>query len=118
MDEMTVSQKIETNDLCSMNNGYRPLEHAIVTFAVSDLNYAAYTRPLSNKQVNSITSGFDANRFDLPVVSARDGKLWVVDGKQRIEAARRVGFTHIQCRLLTAPSVCEKSECAKDISED
>ena len=80
----------------------KALEHSIGTFAISDLNYAEYTRRLSEKQVSNIILNFDANHFDLPVVNARDGKLWVVDGKHRIEAARRVGFTHVQCRLLTS----------------
>ena len=78
------------------------LEHAIVTVSIGDLSYAEYTRPLSEKQVNSITNRFDENHFDLPVLSARNGRLWVVDGKQRIEAARRLGYTHVQCRMLTA----------------
>lgn len=106
----------EDGDMMSSNanyddqiDDYIPLEHPLITINIDRLYYAAYTRPVNKAQVKRIVDNFNPNRFDLPVINFRDNKFWVVNGKQRIEAAKILGYTHVQCRMMTSVEPDQKN---------
>lgn len=67
--------------------------------AVDDLNIAeSYQRTIVPARVNRIAKGLDQDAFgSLTVGERRDGTLWVVDGMQRLTAARKLGIASVPC---------------------
>jgi hypothetical protein len=67
--------------------------------SVSDLLVAeAYQRTIVASQVRRITKALDQDAFgSLTVGQRRDGTLWVVDGLQRLTAARQLGIADVPC---------------------
>ena len=66
---------------------------------VDDLNISdAYQRTIVPARVNRIAKGLDHDAFgSLTVGERRDGTLWVVDGMQRLTAARKLGIAMVPC---------------------
>lgn len=66
---------------------------------VDDLNVAdAYQRTIVPAQVRRITSDLDADAFgSLTVGERQDGSFWVVDGLQRLTAARKLNIETVPC---------------------
>lgn len=64
-----------------------------------DLSIApAYQRTIVPAQVNRIVREFDNDAFGSLVVGQReDGSLWVVDGLQRLTAARKLEIQRVPC---------------------
>jgi len=67
--------------------------------SVSDLLVAeAYQRTIVPAQVRRITKALDQDAFgSLTVGERQDGTLWVVDGLQRLTAARQLGIAAVPC---------------------
>jgi hypothetical protein len=58
----------------------------------------AYQRTIVPAQVRRITKDLDADAFGSLTVGERaDGSLWVVDGLQRLTAARQLGIETVPC---------------------
>jgi len=58
----------------------------------------AYQRTIVPARVNRIAKNIDPDAFgSLTVGERRDGTLWVVDGMQRLTAARKIGITSVPC---------------------
>lgn len=58
----------------------------------------AYQRTIVPQQVRRITKALDADAFGSLTVGERgDGSLWVVDGLQRLTAARQLGIDTVPC---------------------
>lgn len=76
---------------------------------IADLNVDDhhYQRPQQEPHINDIVTGFDNDLFTSPIVVRRiiGGTLWIVDGQQRIAAAREAGGTHVWCSVLYARDV-------------
>lgn len=66
---------------------------------VEELNISdAYQRTIVPGRVNRIAKNLDQDAFgSLTVGQRRDGTYWVVDGMQRLTAARRLGITMVPC---------------------
>ena len=66
---------------------------------VDDLNIAeSYQRTIVPARVNRIAKEIDPDAFgSLTVGERRDETLWVVDGMQRLTAARKLGITSVPC---------------------
>jgi len=66
---------------------------------VDELNISdAYQRTIVPARVNRIAKGLDPDAFgSLTVGERRDGTLWVVDGMQRLTAARKLGIAAVPC---------------------
>ena len=59
---------------------------------------SSYQRMIVPAQVSRITREFDNDAFGSLVVGERgDGTLWVVDGLQRLTAARKLGIQRVPC---------------------
>lgn len=67
--------------------------------AVDDLNIAeSYQRTIVPARVNRIAKSLDPDAFgSLTVGQRKDGSYWVVDGMQRLTAARRLGISSVPC---------------------
>lgn len=67
--------------------------------AVESLQIAdSYQRTVVASRVNRIAKNLDSDAFgSLTVGERRDGTLWVVDGMQRLTAARKLGITSVPC---------------------
>jgi hypothetical protein len=67
--------------------------------AVEELNISdAYQRTIVPGRVNRITKSLDQDAFGSLTVGERgDGSLWVVDGMQRLTAARKLGIGMVPC---------------------
>jgi hypothetical protein len=67
--------------------------------SVDKLNICdAYQRTIVVSQVNSIAKDLDQDAFgSLTVGERRDGSLWIVDGQQRWEAAKKLGIQSVPC---------------------
>jgi len=58
----------------------------------------AYQRTIVPARVNRIAKNIDQDAFgSLTVGERRDGTLWVVDGMQRLTAARKLGIAMVPC---------------------
>lgn len=67
--------------------------------AVDELNISdAYQRTIVPARVNRIAKNLDQDAFgSLTVGQRRDGSHWVVDGMQRLTAARKLGIGMVPC---------------------
>lgn len=67
--------------------------------AVEELNISdAYQRTIVLSRVNRIVKNLDQDAFgSLTVGQRRDGSYWVVDGMQRLTAARKLGVGMVPC---------------------
>ena len=67
--------------------------------SVDDLNISdAYQRTIVPARVNRIAKNLDQDAFgSLTVGQRRDGTHWVVDGMQRLTAARKLGISMVPC---------------------
>lgn len=67
--------------------------------AVDELNIAdSYQRTIVTGRVNRIAKNLDQDAFgSLTVGQRRDGTYWVVDGMQRLTAARKLGIAMVPC---------------------
>lgn len=67
--------------------------------SVDELNISdAYQRTIVPNRVNRIASNLDQDAFgSLTVGERRDGTYWVVDGMQRLTAARKLGIGMVPC---------------------
>ena len=67
--------------------------------SVDDLNISdAYQRTIVPATVKSITKNLDQDAFGSLTVGQRaDGSYWVVDGMQRLTAARNLGIAMVPC---------------------
>lgn len=73
--------------------------------------------PLAQQQLRisharSIASGFDPEKFGMPIVSHRDGKYFVMDGQHRVEALRIMGWDDqaIQCWVYEGLTEAQEAE--------
>jgi hypothetical protein len=66
---------------------------------VEELNISdAYQRVIVPARVNRIVKNLDQDAFgSLTVGQRKDGSYWVVDGMQRLTAARRIGIATVPC---------------------
>jgi len=67
--------------------------------SVDELNISeAYQRTIVPGRVNRIAKNLDQDAFgSLTVGQRRDGSYWVVDGMQRLTAARKLGIALVPC---------------------
>lgn len=67
--------------------------------SVDELNISdAYQRTIVPARVNRIAKNLDQDAFgSLTVGQRRDGSYWVVDGMQRLTAARKLGIAMVPC---------------------
>lgn len=67
--------------------------------SVDELNISeAYQRTIVPGRVNRIAKNLDQDAFgSLTVGQRRDGSYWVVDGMQRLTAARKLGIAMVPC---------------------
>jgi hypothetical protein len=67
--------------------------------SVDELNISdAYQRTIVESTVRKITKNLDPDAFGSLTVGQRtDGSYWVVDGMQRLTAARKLGITMLPC---------------------
>jgi len=67
--------------------------------AVEELNISdAYQRTIITARVNRIAKNLDQDAFgSLTVGQRRDGSYWVVDGMQRLTAARKLDIAMVPC---------------------
>lgn len=66
-----------------------------------DLSYHRDPRELQSRaQSIRMAEHFDSNKFDYPVVSYRDGILWVVDGGRRVLTALLCGIKTFPVRII------------------
>lgn len=69
--------------------------------SVDVLNVAkSYQRTVIAHQVNRMAKRFDDDAFGSLLVGQRaDSTMWVVDGLQRLSAAKKIGRTNVPCRI-------------------
>lgn len=61
---------------------------------------AMYHRPVNHRQVGRITADYDTNRYQIPTLSRRAGRVWVVDGLQTLVAAKMMGYKKAVVRFV------------------
>lgn len=71
------------------------------------LSIPRYQRKEKNK-VKKIASEWNEIKCDPLKVSYRDGKLWIVDGRQRHAAASLIGKGNLMCRIITGMTELEE----------
>lgn len=70
------------------------------TLPVELLRVDTYQRPVQ-KKVREIAAKWDAAKAGTIKVSYRDGEFWVVDGQNRMEAAKLAGIRLLYCQIST-----------------
>lgn len=71
---------------------------------VDDLKVSEdYQREMIVPHVNEMHKSFDTEAFGFPLVGERsDGSLWLVDGFQRVSAARKQGIRRVPCEVFAS----------------
>jgi proline racemase len=73
-----------------------PFGSGYVSVDVADLHTdSGYQQPVSKQMVEKLASEFKLDLVGTIQVNYRDGVLWIVDGKHRVEAAKIVGITRL-----------------------
>lgn len=72
----------------------------------------AAQRPLNEGWADKIAAEFNVDKLGIPVVSERDGAVWVVDGQHRVRALKLVGWSDqkIQCDTYVGLTEAEEAE--------
>lgn len=69
-----------------------------------------YQRGLVQSHIAKIVSTFEPRVLTPPVVTRRpDGSFWIVDGQQRVEALRRLGYTHVWCQVIEVMTTADEA---------
>lgn len=83
--------------------GQRPQQ---LTVMIEDLEVDSYQRPIVEMVVRKITSDFDPQALGGIIVNRRqDGRMFIVDGQQRVEALKRMGHQMADVLLLDGLTV-------------
>jgi hypothetical protein len=82
-------ESIDTKNDTTIKNVKQRIEH----IALSEIAPAAYQRSTNQKQIKNIIANFDSAKLGMPIVSARGGKFYLLDGLHRISAMRKLNFT-------------------------
>ena len=98
-------------------SGYeKELNNLIVerAFRVVPLNAVqtdwSYQRPLK-KTYKNIVKKFNQDAFGIPVIAQRKDKtLWVIDGQQRLAAARDLGWTEVRAEVVSSDGPVHEAE--------
>lgn len=64
-------------------------------------------RPINESWVKRIMKAWNADAFGMPIVAVNlqeQGGYWIVSGQHRIEAARRLGMSHVFCLVMSESS--------------
>lgn len=64
-------------------------------------------RPISEAHVKRIMEKWNSSAFGVPIVAPQEGRpgwFWCVSGQHRMEAARRLGITHVVCTVMPSSS--------------
>lgn len=87
--------------------------------AVNDLFVdITYQRP-ETRLIKQIANELRAEQFGTIIVSARDdGRYAIVDGQQRVGAARLIGITHVPCLVLTGKTLAEEARLFVRLQKD
>jgi hypothetical protein len=88
--------------------------------SVHDLNIAdAYQRAMIGHQINRIAKRFDDDAFGSLLVGRRkDGTYWVVDGLQRLSAARKIGRNRVPCRIFESEGPQHEAAVFRKVNKD
>jgi hypothetical protein len=70
----------------------KTMQQRIEVLALNQVDAAPYQRQTNGAQVQRIVNNFNEAKLGMPVVSARDGQYFIVDGTHRVAALRRLGF--------------------------
>jgi len=77
----------------------------------SDLLFDTYTDPINEKIVSDIVNNFDDIKLEMIKVSLRkDDKYYVYDGKNRIEALKRIGYNSYLVQIYKDMEIAEEIE--------
>lgn len=61
-----------------------------------DVDYT-YQRPAKINEVRNIAASWDSTKAGAVLVNYRDGRLYIMDGQHRWEAAKQAGLPHLMC---------------------
>lgn len=80
----------------------KKLDYQINKLPIRVLKVDSYQKKLRSNVIDKIVNEYDPIAFGLIHVSLRDdGTYWVFDGQHRTEAAKIMGFTHLDCLVFT-----------------
>ncbi|MBP8055181.1 MAG: ParB-like nuclease domain-containing protein [Chloroflexi bacterium] len=79
------------------------MAHVIRTIDIEGLDHIpGNTNEMDEGEFNSLCEGIQESRFvPPPIVAPRDGRYVIIDGNHRKKAAALLGYTHLDCVVLT-----------------
>src|SRR5262245_19258328 len=78
---------------------------------IEGLNYGPYQRDEIPAHVARMADRFDNDQFGIPLIGRRrNGSQWVVNGRQRIAAAKEDGFTHVMAIVFNSRGIKQEAE--------
>lgn len=85
---------------------------------IADLNISsAYQRTVKRSVVAKIKKSYDPSAFGTLIVGKRkDGTLWVVDGQQRMTAAKELEQTEVPCSVMASKGSHHEAEVFRVIN--
>lgn len=85
---------------------------------ISDLNIShTYQRTVKRTVVAKIKKQYDSAAFGTIIVGERkDGSLWVVDGQQRVTAAKELGHHEVPCSVMDSRGSSHEAEVFRVIN--
>lgn len=85
---------------------------------IEELNVGhAYQRTVKRSVVAKIKKNYDGSAFGTLIVGQRkDGTLWVVDGQQRMTAAKEMGHSEVPCSVMESRGSAHEAEVFRVIN--
>lgn len=85
---------------------------------IEELNVShAYQRMVKRQVVAKIKKNYDASAFGTLIVGKRkDNTLWVVDGQQRMTAAKELGHAEVPCSVMESRGSSHEAEVFRVIN--
>lgn len=94
-------------------NKLKKYQKRIGTLKVKDLVVDDYQRQLRVSNVTKIVKNYNPVGFGLLQVSHRDGRYFVFDGQHRLEAAKRLKMTTVECLVYEGMSYEDEANAWK-----
>lgn len=93
---------------------YTGKDYAIYDLPIDLLNLDTYQREPNLLRVQKIADNFNSKRLEVKTANYRDGKFYLIDGQHSMLALKRLGMSHMECKVFIGMSMEEEASLFAD----